>query len=133
MSRTRPKPSLGEMELLSLLWPVGAMTLSEVHEAMDRSVGYTTVQTRLNRMVAKGLAVRKKSGRTATKYSAAVEPDEVSAGQLDVLVERVANGSVIPLVAQLLDGASLSSDDLKDLRKLVRLAKQRSRKGELSS
>ena len=84
-------------------------------------------------MVAKGLAVRKKSGRTATKYSAAVEPDEVRAGQLDVLVERVANGSVIPLVAQLLDGASLSSDDLKDLRKLVRLAKQRSRKGELSS
>ncbi len=133
MSRKRPKPTSGEMELLSLLWQRGAMSLSEVHEAMDRRIGYTTVQTRLNRLVDKGLAAKQKPRRGPTQYSATVQPDEVSAGHLDVLVERVANGSVVPLVAQLLDGARLSRDDLKDLRQLVRQAEQRARHEETSS
>lgn len=130
MPRAKPKPTSGEMELLSLLWQRRSTTLSEVHEAMDRSVGYTTVQTRLNRLVHKGLAAKEKAGRPATQYSATVQPNEVSAGHLDVLVEPVANGSVLPLVAQLLDGANLPTADLKDLRQFVRLAEQRSRDQE---
>ncbi len=130
MSPLQPKPTSGEMELLSLLWQHGAMTLSDVHDAMDRSIGYTTVQTRLNRLVDKGLASKQKPGRGATQYSARVQRDEVSASQLDALVERVANGSVVPLVAQLLDGTRLSTEDVKDLRQLVRLAEERSRKEE---
>ena len=66
MPRAKPKPTSGEMELLSLLWQRRSMTLSEVDEAMDRSVGYTTVQTRLNRLVHKGLAAKEKAGRPAT-------------------------------------------------------------------
>jgi len=118
------------MELLSLLWQNGAMTLSDVHDAMGRSVGYTTVQTRLNRLVDKGLATKMKAGRGATQYSASVDRDEVSASQLDVLVERVTNGSVVPLVAQLLDGTRLSTEDMQELRQLVRQAEERSRKEE---
>jgi len=130
MSPNQPKPSVGEMELLSLLWQNGAMTLSDVHDAMGRSVGYTTVQTRLNRLVDKGLATKMKAGRGATQYSASVDRDEVSASQLDVLVERVTNGSVVPLVAQLLDGTRLSTEDMQELRQLVRQAEERSRKEE---
>ena len=45
---------------------------------MDRPLGYTTVQTRLNRLVAKGVVAR--SNDRPARYRAAVRPDEVSAG-----------------------------------------------------
>ena len=125
MVRGLPKPSPGEMELLSLLWQYGAMTLAEVHESMDQPVAYTTAQTRLNRLVEKGLAAKSKVGRMPTRYEASVEPDEIGASQLDSLVERVAQGSVVPLVAHLLDGAELSAGELKNLKQLVRQAEQR--------
>ena len=80
--------------------------------------------------MAEGIFSQAKAGRPATQYSATVQPNEVSAGHLDVLVEPVANGSVLPLVAQLLDGANLPTADLKDLRQFVRLAEQRSRDQE---
>ncbi|MBM4004098.1 MAG: hypothetical protein FJ295_12560 [Planctomycetes bacterium] len=46
-------PTAGELELLNLLWEHGGLSLSEVHDCLGRDVGYTTVQTRLNRLVDK--------------------------------------------------------------------------------
>jgi hypothetical protein len=54
--------------LLSLLWQRGSMTLSEVREAMNRSVGYATVQTRLNRLVDNRLAAKRKESRTTSPH-----------------------------------------------------------------
>ena len=125
MSEKQQKLAAGEMELLSLLWEHGALSLSEVHERIDRKVGYTTVQTRLNRLVEKGLANREKIGRTPTKYSAAVESDQVGAGALDVLVEQVTRGRVVPLVAHLVENTELSGDELSELKRLVRAAEKR--------
>ena len=56
-----PRLSPGEFEILSMLWEQGPLTLSEAHGSFDRfgrKVGYTTIQTRLNRLVEKG-AVRR--------------------------------------------------------------------------
>ena len=85
MPRAKPKPTSGEMELLSLLWQRRSMTLSEVHEAMDRSVGYTTVQTRLNRLVHKGLAAKEKAGRPAR--SQGPRPDQRARSAVPVLAD----------------------------------------------
>lgn len=122
-----PRPSKGDMELLSLLWEHGPVSLSEAHEQMPDGVAYTTVQTRLNRMVDKGLAFREKVGRQPLKYRAAIEPQEISATQLDALVERVAGGSVIPLVAQLVQKGEFTDSELDELRQLVSEAERRSR------
>jgi predicted transcriptional regulator len=118
------------MELLSLLWEHGPVSLSEAHEQLPDGVAYTTVQTRLNRMVDKGLASREKVGRQPLKYRAAIQPEEISASQLDTLVERVAGGSVLPLVAQLVQKKAFTSSELATLRKLVREAERRSLEGQ---
>lgn len=122
-----PRPSKGDMELLSMLWEHGPMSLSEAHEQMPDTVAYTTVQTRLNRLVAKGLGVSEKKGRQPTKYRAAIAPQEISATQLDTLVERVAGGSVLPLVAQLVQKTDFTASELSELKQLVREAEQRSK------
>jgi len=106
-----------------MLWELGAATLSEAHAAMvgqGLPVGYTTVQTRLDRLVQKG-AVAKSPERPA-RYSAVVSPDEVSEPLLNLLVERVSGP--VPLVAQLLQDESLTPQDLKEIRRLIAEAEQ---------
>src|ERR1700685_3872191 len=108
MSRhARPaRLSAGEMEILEMLWRLGPVALSEAHAGLGRAIGYTTVQTRLNRLVDKRLVTR--SADRPAKYAAAVLPTQVSAGHLDLLLERVSVGSVVPLVAHLVRDRQLS-------------------------
>ena len=122
-TRTLTRLAKGELELLQMLWSAGAVSLSEAHRALGERVGYTTVQTRLNRLVRKRLALR--SGERPARYQAAVTPEEVGASDLNLLVERVASGSVVPLVAHLVRDRSLSADELIELKALLREAEQR--------
>lgn len=128
MTEESPNPTPGEMELLGLLWEHGPMSLSEVFERLGRNIGYTTVQTRLNRLVDKGLATREKTGRQPTKYAAAVAEEEVGASHLDALLERMTRGSVVPLVAHLMKTTSLTDDELTEIRDLIDQAERRSRR-----
>lgn len=125
MSTRGANPTEGELELLRLLWEHGPQSLSEVYERLGRDLGYTTVQTRLNRLVDKGWVEKAKTGRQPTQFSALLEPDAVRETQLDHFVERVAQGSVVPLVAHLVQGASLSQSELTELKKLIRDAERR--------
>ena len=96
----------GELEIVQILWREGEVTLSEAQRAMDRPIGYTTVQTRLNRLVAKGIVVR--SPDRPAKYRAGIAQEAVNAGHLELLLQRVCGGSVLPLVAHLIERGRLS-------------------------
>jgi predicted transcriptional regulator len=121
--KKRGRLSAGELELLDMLWREGGVTLAEARRALGLPIGYTTVQTRLNRLAAKGLAA-KSAGRPA-KYSAAVSPADVGRGDLDTLVERVSQGRVTPLVAQLLERNALSAEEIAELKALVAEAERK--------
>jgi predicted transcriptional regulator len=120
------------MEILQMLWREGGVTISEAHRALDRPVGYTTVQTRLNRLVAKAVVTRSKD--RPAKYQAAIAPEDVSAWDLDLLVERVSGGRVVPLVAHLVKDRTLSPQEILDLRRLLdeaeRISKRDKPKGK---
>lgn len=125
MSLEGANPSQGELELLNLLWEHGGLSISEVHELVGRDVGYTTVQTRLNRLVGKGWIEKIKTGRQPTHYAAIIEPQAVRETQLDDFVKKVSQGSVVPLVAHLVQGASLTQEELTELKKMIRDAERR--------
>ena len=116
----------GEMELLSFLWQHGELTLSEAHQNFGKAIGYTTMQTRLNRMVDKGLVTR--SDSRPAKYSAKIAPDDVSANHMDALLDRVSELSVVPLVAQLVEERSLTNDEILQIKAIIEQAEKRSRK-----
>ncbi len=116
----------GEMEMLQVLWSEGGVTISEAQRALDRPVGYTTVQTRLNRLVAKGV-VRRTDKRPANYY-AAVAPEEVSARHLDLLLKRVSQGQVVPLVTHLVKDRRLSLDEIEKLKQLLAEAERDSQR-----
>ncbi len=112
----------GDMEILQVLWTEGPGTIAVVHKAMDRPIGYTTVQTKLNRLVDKGL-VRRGKTRPA-RYSAAVKPEEIGSRHLDVLIERVTGGSIVPLVAHLVRDHAISREEMAELKRLIKEAER---------
>lgn len=112
--------SAGELEIIAMLWELGPLTLAQAHQQFDRfggTVSYPTMQTRLNRMVAKGLAHR--SDARPAVYQAAVSRDQVSAGHLGQLVAKVGQQSVVPLVAQLIHERPLSAAEIDELKRLL--------------
>ena len=123
--RKLPRLSAGEMEIMQILWREGPVTLSEAHAGVERDIGYTTIQTRLNRLVDKKIVTRT-TDRPA-RYAAAVEPAEVSARHLALLVERTSGGSVVPLVAHLVRDWDLSSAEIAELKKLIAQAERNSK------
>ena len=112
--------------MLQMLWRVGGVTILEAQKALGLTIGYTTVQTRLNRLVKKGVAMRT-DGRPA-KYSAAISAADVGQGDLDLLVERVSQGRIAPLVAHLLQRRPLSNDEIRELQELVAEAERNSQR-----
>jgi len=107
----------GEIEILELLWRHKSLTISQTHEMLERKVGYTTAQTRLNRLVEKGLVQR--TGLHPAGYAAIIQPDAVSRGDLDSLVRHVTFGKVVPLVAHLVKDRSLTQEEIHELKRLI--------------
>ena len=116
--KTASQPSLseGEMELLNLLWKLGPSTLSEVHQNYSRPIGYTTIQTRLNRMVDKGVLSR--NGEYPAQYKALVKT-EVATDTFFKKVAKMCDGSLAPLIAHLTKKRKLKPDEIAMLKELI--------------
>ena len=112
--------STGELEIMALLWNEGPLTIAEAHQRFGRygrEIGYPTMQTRLNRLVVKGV-VRRSKQRPAT-YEAAVEAHEVGVEHVVHLAETVSRQSVAPLVAHLIFERPLTAEEIRQLKKLL--------------
>jgi predicted transcriptional regulator len=121
MTQKPPRISEAELQLLQLLWdesPQGATELSaKISGARDWTLA--TVKTLLSRLVAKGAVSTVPEGRRYL-YRPAIARDSVAANQARGLIDRLFEGRVSPLVAQLAEQQQLSDDDLADLEALVR-------------
>jgi BlaI family penicillinase repressor len=124
--KTIPRLAEGELEILQMLWREQAVTILEAQKALNLPIGYTTVQTRLNRLVKKGV-VKKTAGRPG-RYMPSITREEVHAKDLDTLVDRVSGGRVAPLVAHLINRESVSAEEIRELKGLIKEAESRSRK-----
>jgi BlaI family transcriptional regulator, penicillinase repressor len=126
-SRKVARLSAGELEVLEMLWRSAPVTIVGAQRALALPIGYTTVQTRLNRLVAKGIARR--STERPARYEAAVTREQVTAGDLELLIEKVSAGRVVPLVAHLVRDRSLSPEEIAELKELIAEA-ERAKAGE---
>jgi predicted transcriptional regulator len=114
------QPTDGELEILRALWAAGPTSLSALCEALrqEREVAATTVATMLRVMSEKGLVKRAGSGRGAT-WSAAVSQERTEQNMVQRMVDRVFDGAADRLVAHLVEGGSLSDEQLAELRRLI--------------
>ena len=111
------KLSLGEFRLMAILWERGPLTLAETFEFRPAQTAYSTIQTQLNRLVEKGAVARTK--KRPMKYRAIIDPQEAADRVLDLLIQSIGGGSIIPLVAQLVEISPLSPADAKTLKQMI--------------
>lgn len=115
---------LGDAELavLRVLWDQGPQTVREVmmrlHER-GRKVAYTTVLTFLTRLEAKGF-VASDQAELAYVYRATVARDSVTKSRIRSLMRQLYDGAAGPMVLQLIENERFTSDEIAQLRKLIR-------------
>ncbi len=116
----KTKLSPGELEILEILWTDGDLTIRQTQEALDtrgRKLGYTTVQTRMDQMVAKGLLIRAKE--YGGQYHPAVTRDKVT-GKFFDLIEKLCRGNIAPLMVHLAGKRRLKDEEVATMRELLK-------------
>ena len=119
------RPSDSELELLQLLWdeaPQAAADLADKARA-NRDWSLNTVKTLLSRMAAKALLSVEVEGRRHL-YRPLVERDALAKPAALGLFDRLFEGKLSPLVAQLAESREIDPSDLAELEALVRSLKK---------
>lgn len=117
----QPPISETERAVLKVLWDLGQGTVREVQaslEAQDYVWAYTTVQTLLGRLLAKGYVGSDRSG-SAHVYRAMVSRGELLQQQLSDLAETYCEGTTSPLMLALVEGAQFTSAEIAQFRELL--------------
>lgn len=123
--RELPKPTEGELELLSILWERGEATVREVFVIVNerRPVVYTGVQKLMQIMLEKGLVDRDDSERSHV-YRPSVPKEETQRRFMRDLSDRFFAGSAVQLAMRALEMEQASEEELSEIRRLI--AKKRS-------
>jgi len=118
--RELPRPTDGELELLSILWEHGPATVREIFESVNtkREVVYTGILKMLQIIADKGLVSRDERER-AHVYQAAVSQADTEARFLRELSERFFAGSAAQLALRALEIEKASDADLDEIRRLI--------------
>jgi BlaI family transcriptional regulator, penicillinase repressor len=119
--RDIPKPTDGELELLTILWDRGTATVRELFDAVNekRPVVYTGVLKLMQIMTDKGLVVRDESDR-AHVYRAVIAREDAERRFVRELSERFFSGSAAQLALRALEMEAASEEELDEIRKLLR-------------
>jgi len=116
-----PKPTPAELDLLQVLWPLGAATAKQVHEAMlpqRPDVTYATVLRLMQVMHAKGLLGRDESERSHV-YSPVHARDALQGNLLNDLMQRAFAGSAKALVLAALK-SGISKKERAEIEQLLK-------------
>lgn len=121
LSPDAPKPTPAELDLLQVLWPLGAATAKQVHEAMlpqRPDVTYATVLRLMQVMHAKGLLGRDESERSHV-YSPVHARDALQGNLLNDLMQRAFAGSAKALVLAALK-SGISKKERAEIEQLLK-------------
>lgn len=116
-----PKPTAAELDLLQVLWPLGAATARQVHEAMQQKrpdVTYATVLRLMQIMHTKGLLLRDESERSHV-YAPAQPQDALQTNLLKDLMQKAFAGSAKALVLAALK-SGISKKERAEIERLLK-------------
>jgi len=107
-----------EADVMRVLWERGPSTVSEVRDALDDALAYTTVQTILRILEDKGFAAHREEGRQH-RFHAEVAESEARQNALRHLLRKLFRGSSELLLTQLVSDDRMSPQQIRRMRKLL--------------
>jgi predicted transcriptional regulator len=115
-------PVLGKLELkiMQALWDGGASSVREIQETFPLKTrpAYTTVQTVVTRLEAKGAVRRAKKISNAHIFEATLSRDTTHGRFIDDLLAHF-GGRSQPVMTHLIERGKLTLEDIKDAEKLL--------------
>jgi predicted transcriptional regulator len=119
-----------ELAILELLWDQGPASVRRLAEQLYQKSSasqHATVQKLLERLEAKG-CVRRDRGTWPHTFAAAIERSDLIGRQLQNTADKLAGGSLQPLLTHLVRTGRLSADDRQSLRSLLDELQQEGKK-----
>ncbi len=110
-----------EFAVLEPLWHDGPRTIRQLTARLypgQSTSDYATVQKLLERLEAKG-CVRRDRSALAHVFRATIAREQLIDEQLRQIADRLCDGSLVPVLNQLVRQVPLSRDELADLKKLL--------------
>ncbi len=128
MPGTTPRPTDSELDILTVLWSRGPLTVREVHEviALRKPTQYTTVLKTLQIMAEKNL-VRRNEEQRAHIYEAARSREWTQQQLAGDLLQRAFNGSASNLLMGALSARKATKGELAEMRRLLYVYEKESR------
>jgi predicted transcriptional regulator len=121
MARPRQDVTEGELAILELLWDRKTASTRQIVDALYPGGGagrYATVQKQLERLEAKGLVTRDRS-YFQHLFSATVDREQLAGERLRTVLDKLCEGSVVPLVSHLVRTRPLTPEERQALRELI--------------
>ena len=120
-----PKLTRLELQILDTLWARGNASIREIQEAFpDPKPAYTTVQTTVYRLEAKGALRRTRKVSNAHIFEPIVARDIARVRLLDEILGYF-GGRALPMMTQFVEAGKITMDDIRALEKTL---KKRGRK-----
>jgi predicted transcriptional regulator len=107
-----------EADIMQVLWDRGPSVVDEVRASLGDKLAYTTVQTILRTLEAKGYVGHQEEGRVHRYYSA-VQPQAARKSALRHLSAKLFKGSSELLFAHLVSDRKLKPDEIRRMRRLL--------------
>jgi BlaI family transcriptional regulator, penicillinase repressor len=123
MTKKIPKLSRLDLQILDVLWARGHASVREIQEGFpEPRPAYTTVQTTMYRLEAKGALRRTRKIGNAHIFEPLVARDVARHRLLDTILSFF-GGRPQPMMQQLVEAGKLTLDDVRDLEKAIRQRK----------
>jgi BlaI family penicillinase repressor len=123
-----PKLSRLEFEIMEALWNGGESSIREIQESFPtkKRPAYTTIQTMVYRLEAKGIVRRIGKVGNFHIFAAAVSRSAAQRRLIDDLL-ALFGGRTQPVMAHLIESGKLTLDDVKEAEKALRKMDRRSK------
>jgi len=107
-----------ELEVMSILWRLGSASVTEVRDAIDEDLAYTSVLSALQTLEEKGYVRHEPEGR-AYRYYPLVEAERAGGSALARIREAIFHGSAERMFAQMVSDRKLGRAELERMRRLL--------------
>jgi len=118
-----PQPKLSKLEfkIMETLWTRNECSIRDIQESFPakKRPAYTTIQTTVYRMEAKGIVHRLKKVGNFHIFSPAISRDVAQRRLMDDLL-ALFGGRGQPVMVHLIESGKLSMDDVKQAERLLR-------------
>src|SRR5438270_5720811 len=107
-----------ELAVMSILWRLGSATVSDVRDALDEELAYTSVLSALQTLEDKGYVRHEPEGR-AYRYFPTVAAERAGGSALARIRDAIFQGSAERMFAQLVSDRKLKKTELERMRRLL--------------